>query len=64
MLETAFVKQVWQLKVFSHRTVSSVFVEVILNSFQGTALVLVERVEKGNLKRSGYYFPIVGFRGR
>lgn len=35
-----------------------------INSFQGTALVFVEGVAKGNLKGSGYYFEIVGFGGR
>ena len=41
------------------RTVSSVFVEVILDPFQEPAFVLVERVEKGNLEGSVYYFQIV-----
>lgn len=45
-------------------TVSSVFVEVVLNPFQGPSLDLVERVEKGNLKGSVYYFQIVDFRVR
>ena len=45
----------------SRRTVSSVFVEVVLNPFQGPSLVLVEGVEKGNLKGSVYYFQIVDF---
>lgn len=48
----------------SRRTVSSVSVEVILNPFQGPPLVLVERVEKGNLTGSVYYFQIVDFRVR
>lgn len=48
----------------SCRTVSSIFVEVILNLFQGLALVLVERVGKGNLEGSVYYFQIVDFRVR
>lgn len=45
----------------SGRTVNSIFVEVILNPFQGPAFVLVERVEEGNLKASVYYFQIVDF---
>lgn len=45
----------------SGRTVSSVFVEVMLKPLQGPALVFVE---KGNLKGSVSYFYIVDFRGR
>lgn len=45
----------------SARTMSSVFVEVMLQPFRGPALVFVE---DGNLKGSVYYFQIVDCRVR